>query len=477
MLSFRALSSADYPLLQRWLSEPHVDAWWHQPLDLAEVADKYGPRIDGTEPTHVFIVEDASYPIGFIQWYRWSDYPEHAERLNAGHGAAGIDLAIGERTLIGRGLGPQIIREFLQSHVWPQPGISSAVVDVDTRNQRSRRAFEKAGFSQTATVRLRNEDMDRHVLRLRAYGLRSATSDDRKFVEHVYFKTQRYIIEALFGWRGDEIERTNFASFYDVAKSSIIIAGGQDIGWMTVARHSDHIEAQHLYLDEAHQGGGIGSAILRDLIEEADTANLPLRVSTAKMNRARRFYERFGFLEIGTDEFKVYMERLSGLTLKRVSAELADAFVVMRDAFLAAGDDDWKGGAAIAHTDPAGYLQTLRNWSEGQDLPPDWSTADCYLIFAGDVAIGQLDVRDSLTETLKQYGGNIGYSVHPAYRNRGIATWALRTGLEMLARKGLTVALLTCADGNAASIRVIEKCGGRRIADSVRRRYLISIPR
>ena len=163
------------------------------------------------------------------------------------------------------------------------------------------------------------------------------------------------------------------------------------------------------------------------------------------------------------------------LTLRRVSGEFTDAFVVMRDAFTAAGEDDWTGGAVIAHGDPAGYLEILRSWSEGKNLPPDWCPADCYLIFHEDVVIGQLDVRHPLTDHLKQYGGNIGYNVHPEYRNRGIATWALRAALEMLAAKGVAEALLTCGHDNAASIRVIEKCGGRRIADSTRRRYLVPV--
>ena len=163
------------------------------------------------------------------------------------------------------------------------------------------------------------------------------------------------------------------------------------------------------------------------------------------------------------------------LTLKRVSADFADAFVVMRDAFTAAGENEWNGGAVIAHTDPAGYLETLRSWSEGKNLPPNWCPAECYLIFSKDSVIGQLDVRHPLTEHLTQYGGNIGYNVHPGYRNRGIATWALRAALEMLAANGVTEALLTCGHDNAASIRVIEKCGGRRIGDSTRRRYVIPI--
>jgi hypothetical protein len=44
---------------------------------------------------------------------------------------------------------------------------------------------------------------------------RAATSTDRAFVESVYFATQRWLIEELFGWRGDDVERTKFAEFYD----------------------------------------------------------------------------------------------------------------------------------------------------------------------------------------------------------------------------------------------------------------------
>jgi RimJ/RimL family protein N-acetyltransferase len=50
--------------------------------------------------------------------------------------------------------------------VWPQPNITAVVVDVDLRNARSLRAFEKAGFSRTATIRLHGEDFERHILRL-----------------------------------------------------------------------------------------------------------------------------------------------------------------------------------------------------------------------------------------------------------------------------------------------------------------------
>jgi hypothetical protein len=89
-----------FSLLHRWLAEPHVLAWWHEPIDLHGIEAKYGPRIDGIEPTHVFAIEYHHRPVGWIQWYRWSDYQEHAQQLRAELESAGIDLAIGERELL-----------------------------------------------------------------------------------------------------------------------------------------------------------------------------------------------------------------------------------------------------------------------------------------------------------------------------------------------------------------------------------------
>ena len=166
LASFRALERSDFPLLQRWLSEPHVDAWWHEPLDLAGLEQKYGPRIDGIEPTHVFIIGHETRSIGWIQWYRWSDYPKHAAQLEAEPSAAGIDLSIGEASLVGKGIGSSAIRQFVLDVVSAEPGIAAIVADPEERNGRSCRAFEKAGFIPVKTVELAGENVRRRVMRL-----------------------------------------------------------------------------------------------------------------------------------------------------------------------------------------------------------------------------------------------------------------------------------------------------------------------
>lgn len=77
-------------------------------------------------------------------------------------------------------------------------------------------------------------------------------------------------------------------------------------------------------------------------------------------------------------------------------------------------------------------------------------------------------------------GGHIGYGVRPSARGRGVATWALGAVLPLAAARGLDRVLVTCADGNAASARVIERHGG--VLEDVRdtelgrtRRYWITL--
>jgi aminoglycoside 6'-N-acetyltransferase len=164
-ISFRPLGRSDFPLLQEWMSAPHVAAWWRESLDSTSVNLKYGPRVDGVEPTHVFVIENMGRPVGWIQWYLWSDYPEHARQLGAEPASAGIDLALGELAMTGLGLGPIAIREFLKQIVFADLNVRAVITDPEESNLRSLRAFKKAGFTLENTVQLAGENFQRRIVR------------------------------------------------------------------------------------------------------------------------------------------------------------------------------------------------------------------------------------------------------------------------------------------------------------------------
>jgi aminoglycoside 6'-N-acetyltransferase len=87
-----------------------------------------------------------------IQTYRVGDYPEWAELTGVEPEAAGLDLFVGEAAAVGRGLGPVILREFAHSVVFARAETTAVVATVEEANQRSWRAFEKAGFSHVRDV-------------------------------------------------------------------------------------------------------------------------------------------------------------------------------------------------------------------------------------------------------------------------------------------------------------------------------------
>ena len=138
--------------------------------------------------------------------------------------------------------------------------------------------------------------------------LRPAAAADRAFAQAVYFETQRWIIEELFGWRGDAAERAKFDEIYRPEETSILVTEGEDAGWMTIVREDGAMELDGIYISPQFQRRGIGSALIRGLMVQAALERKPLRLSTAKINPARELYRRLGFRETAEDRYKTYME-------------------------------------------------------------------------------------------------------------------------------------------------------------------------
>lgn len=170
------------------------------------------------------------------------------------------------------------------------------------------------------------------------------------------------------------------------------------------------------------------------------------------------------------------------LEFRRPCADLFDDFERYRDSFLPVDEDMWRGLSAAARTNLPQYLDWIRRGAENRDLPAGIVPMDTFWVFAGTEMAGELTVRHYIRGSLMTYGGHVGYSVTPRFRKQGVGMAMLRFALEHLRSLGEIEALVTCDEDNAASARVIEKCGGVRIADSrtqgrINRRFLISLYR
>jgi len=145
-IGFRPLTADELPLLYEWLQREHIQRWWTDRETYDEVVQHYLPAIEGSEPTDLYLILSDGLPVGFIQTYRVSDYPEYRDLVAVEEGVAGVDLFVAEPELTGRGFGSEALRRFVADIVFSDPEIHACVADPDAENIASLRAFEKAGF-------------------------------------------------------------------------------------------------------------------------------------------------------------------------------------------------------------------------------------------------------------------------------------------------------------------------------------------
>jgi predicted acetyltransferase len=83
-----------------------------------------------------------------------------------------------------------------------------------------------------------------------------------------------------------------------------------------------------------------------------------------------------------------------------------------------------------------------------------------YWACEGNKVVGRIGLRHTLSESLNEFGGHIGYEVRPSCRKRGIAREMLKLVLQTSKAKAIGKILLTCAPSNIASNKTILANGG-----------------
>ena len=120
----------------------------------------------------------------------------------------------------------------------------------------------------------------------------------------------------------------------------------------------------------------------------------------------------------------------------------------------------------------AGLLNELENiddWfhhnqlSEHRETVPEGrvpSEQFVYLRERDHKIVGMISFRHEFNDFLREFGGNIGYSVRPDERRKGYAKRMLSECLKVCRAFGLDRVLITCRVENEASRRTILSCGG-----------------
>jgi ribosomal protein S18 acetylase RimI-like enzyme len=95
---------------------------------------------------------------------------------------------------------------------------------------------------------------------------------------------------------------------YTGASFDVVLVDGERAGRLYLNRADSEIRIVDIALLPEHRGNGVGSALLRNLLAEADAAGKRVTIHVERQNRALGLYERLGFHQAGEQGVYLRME-------------------------------------------------------------------------------------------------------------------------------------------------------------------------
>ena len=123
---------------------------------------------------------------------------------------------------------------------------------------------------------------------------------------HFLFEVSTQAMLPVRKARQPNLERNREKDFKEYSKKfipgkiQVIQWKGIDVGRLRVVRSSSKIYIGGIQILPKFQNKGIGSAIFKDLIQEAKDSKIPIKLKVAMVNKvAKKFYEKLDFVKVG----------------------------------------------------------------------------------------------------------------------------------------------------------------------------------
>ena len=151
-----------------------------------------------------------------------------------------------------------------------------------------------------------------------APALRPVTLEDERLLLEIYADTRADEL-AQIPWSEAQREAflkmqltardRSYRMYYAGLEDSIILFNDRAVGRLLVVRGDEEFRLADIALLPEYRRAGIGTALVKELMEEAARKNKPLRLQVEKSNpQALRLYERLGFATTGENDTHFQME-------------------------------------------------------------------------------------------------------------------------------------------------------------------------
>jgi ribosomal protein S18 acetylase RimI-like enzyme len=141
---------------------------------------------------------------------------------------------------------------------------------------------------------------------------------DEEFLYRVYAGTRAEEL-AVVPWddaQKDAFLRAQFGAqdrwyheHYPRASFELVVIDGEPAGRLYLHRGENEIRIVDIALLPEQRGKGVGGALLRDLLAEADAAGKRVTIHVERLNPALRLYQRLGFSVAEDKGVYLFLER------------------------------------------------------------------------------------------------------------------------------------------------------------------------
>ena len=150
------------------------------------------------------------------------------------------------------------------------------------------------------------------------FALRPANSSDERFLHRLYESThgQQFVLLPLAATQRELLvqmqfnaQRTGYRQQYPRSEDFVVTIGNEPAGRLWVDESGEKVVVVDIAIAREHQGRGIGTEVLQQVIGEAEAAGKSVRLTVDRMNaRAFGLYRRLGFKVCGGDDVSIEMQ-------------------------------------------------------------------------------------------------------------------------------------------------------------------------
>lgn len=128
------------------------------------------------------------------------------------------------------------------------------------------------------------------------FALRAVTEEDYAWLWALKRQTMQPYVEETWGGWDEAAQEGFFREHFVPANMRVITVGGRDAGLLHIEREATVMFLANIQILPEFQNRGLGTAVVRIVLDDARARGMPVRLQVLKTNpAARRLYERLGF--------------------------------------------------------------------------------------------------------------------------------------------------------------------------------------